>query len=66
MEGDFQLGPWLVRPNLNSATCNGTSNRLTPKAMEVLVCLAQQAGDDPLEAVADEERHQAEEMEEER
>lgn len=45
MEGDFQLGPWLVRPNLNTATCNGTSNRLTPKAVEVLVCLAQHAGE---------------------
>jgi TolB-like protein/DNA-binding winged helix-turn-helix (wHTH) protein/Tfp pilus assembly protein PilF len=45
VEGHFQLGPWLVRPNLNSASRNGTSKRLTPKAMEVLVCLAQHAGE---------------------
>jgi len=41
----FQLGPWLIRPSLNTAVRNGTTNRLTPKAMAVLVCLAEHAGE---------------------
>lgn len=41
MEGDFRLGPWIVRPSLNSISRNGTNLHLEPKAMEVLVCLAQ-------------------------
>jgi TolB-like protein/DNA-binding winged helix-turn-helix (wHTH) protein/Tfp pilus assembly protein PilF len=43
--GRFQLGPWLIRPSLNTAVRNGTTNRLTPKAMAVLVCLAEHAGE---------------------
>src|SRR5271166_1037749 len=43
--GHFQLGPWLIRPSLNTAVRNGTTNRLTPKAMAVLVCLAEHAGE---------------------
>lgn len=45
MEGDFRLGSWLVQPSLNNATRNGTKQRLTPKAMQVLVCLADHAGE---------------------
>ena len=44
MHQDFQLGPWLVRPSLNSISRNGNHLRLEPKAMEVLVCLAQSGG----------------------
>jgi len=45
VEGHFELGPWLVQPSLNAAVRNGTTNHLTPKAMAVLVCLAQRAGE---------------------
>jgi DNA-binding winged helix-turn-helix (wHTH) protein len=41
---DFNLGPWVVRPTLNSVSRNGHSIRLEPKAMEVLVCLARHDG----------------------
>ena len=44
MQQDFQLGPWLVQPSLNSISRNGSHLRLEPKAMEVLVCLAQHEG----------------------
>src|SRR6266550_698529 len=47
---DFRVGPWLVRPSLNSISQNGTSDRVERKVMEVLVCLAEHAG----EAVAKE------------
>jgi len=43
--GHFKLGPWLVQPSLNAVVRNGTTSRLTPKAMEVLVCLAQHASE---------------------
>ena len=45
MEGHFRLGPWLVQPSLNSVSRNDTSVHLTPKVMEVLVCLAEHAGE---------------------
>jgi len=45
LERHFRLGPWLVKPSLNIAVRNGTTSRLTPKAMEVLVCLAEHAGE---------------------
>ena len=45
MEGRFRLGPWLVHPSINSAVRDGTTRRLTPKAIEVLICLAQHAGE---------------------
>lgn len=41
---EFRVGPWLVQPSLNAITQNGTTVHLQPKVMEVLVCLAQQAG----------------------
>ena len=44
MDQDFQLGPWVVRPTLNSVSRNGDNIRLEPKVMEVLACLAQADG----------------------
>ena len=44
MEGDFQVGPWLIEPSLNAVSHNGESIHLAPKVMGVLVCLAQHAG----------------------
>jgi len=45
VDGDFKVGPWLIKPSLNSITQNGTSNRVERKVMEVLVCLAEHAGE---------------------
>ena len=45
MSDDFRVGPWLVKPNLNTISRNGTTARLEPKVMEVLVCLAAHAGE---------------------
>jgi TolB-like protein/DNA-binding winged helix-turn-helix (wHTH) protein len=45
LNGDFQVGPWLVQPSLNNVSQNGTSNRLEPKVMQVLVCLAEHKGE---------------------
>ena len=45
MTGSFQLGAWCVEPALNTISKNGTTTRLEPKVMEVLVCLAQQPGE---------------------
>ena len=45
MNGDFRVGSWLVQPSRNTISQNGTSNRLEPKVMEVLVCLADHGGE---------------------
>jgi TolB-like protein/Tfp pilus assembly protein PilF len=45
VNGDFRVGPWLVAPSLNSISCKGTTIRLEPKVMEVLVCLARHPGE---------------------
>ena len=45
MEGKFQLGSCLVDPALNVVSWNGTTVHLEPKVMEVLLCLAEHAGD---------------------
>lgn len=45
MNGDFRVGPWLVCPSLNSISCKGRTVRLELKAIEVLLCLAQHAGE---------------------
>jgi DNA-binding winged helix-turn-helix (wHTH) protein len=45
MDQDFRLGPWVIRPSLNGIVLNGVIARLEPRAMEVLVCLAEHAGD---------------------
>jgi TolB-like protein/DNA-binding winged helix-turn-helix (wHTH) protein len=45
VHNDFRVGPWLVRPSLNTISQNGTSNRVEPKMMAVLVCLAEHTGE---------------------
>lgn len=45
MEGDFHLGDFRVEPRLNAVSRNGTTVRLQPKIMQVLLCLAQHAGE---------------------
>ena len=40
----FRLGPWLVRPEMGTVGCNGETSHVSPKAMEVLVCLARRQG----------------------
>lgn len=44
MAGHFQLGSWLVQPDLNATVRDGKAIHLTPKVMGVLVCLAEHAG----------------------
>lgn len=44
MEG-FRIATWLIEPRLNTVSRNGATTRLEPKVMEVLVCLAQRAGE---------------------
>ena len=41
----FFLGPWLVEVPLNRVHCNGKTIQLEPKMMQVLVCLAEAAGE---------------------
>jgi DNA-binding winged helix-turn-helix (wHTH) protein/tetratricopeptide (TPR) repeat protein len=42
---DFLIGPWLIKPRLNSVSCNGSKVQLEPKVMGVLVSLARHAPD---------------------
>src|SRR5215470_4086544 len=44
LDGDFRIGEWLVRPALNQISRNGTNARIEPKAMRVLVYLAEHPG----------------------
>jgi len=44
VNSDFRVGPWTARPSINSLSQNGTSARLEPKVMEVLVRLACEPG----------------------
>jgi len=44
VEGDFTIGQWLVSPALNQIASNGKRTRVEPKAMQVLVQLAQAEG----------------------
>jgi TolB-like protein/DNA-binding winged helix-turn-helix (wHTH) protein/tetratricopeptide (TPR) repeat protein len=44
VRGEFRVGAWMVDPSLNSVSCDGTTVRLEPKVMQVLVCLAENAG----------------------
>ena len=39
------MGEWLVRPQLNELSHNGQTQRVEPKIMDVLVCLASHAGE---------------------
>ncbi len=43
--GPFRLGQWLVEPRLNRLTRDGESIQIELKIMDVLVCLAEHAGD---------------------
>ena len=45
MNADFRVGSWVVKPSLNTVSCNGMTARLEPKVMEVLVCLAEHPGE---------------------
>jgi DNA-binding winged helix-turn-helix (wHTH) protein len=45
VSGDFRVEPWLVKPSLNIISRTGTTARLEPKVMEVLMCLASHAGE---------------------
>ena len=45
MNSCFQVGEWLVEPDLHSVCRNGQTLHLQPKVMQVLVCLAQHAGE---------------------
>ena len=45
MDGNFRVGQWLVQPQLNLIQGPGGDTPVEPKAMDVLVCLAKQAGE---------------------
>jgi DNA-binding winged helix-turn-helix (wHTH) protein/TolB-like protein len=45
MEGDFRLGEWLIRPQLNTVQGDSGTIRLEHKFMLVLVCLAGRPGE---------------------
>jgi TolB-like protein/DNA-binding winged helix-turn-helix (wHTH) protein len=45
LASSFRVGSWVVEPSLNIISSNGRTIRLEPKVMEVLVCLAQHAGE---------------------
>ncbi len=42
---EFRVGDWLVEPNLNRIAAAGKEISLEPKAIEVLLCLAKNAGE---------------------
>src|SRR6266496_2579393 len=44
LEPAFRISEWLVTPSLNQISRNGTSARVEPKAMRVLVYLAEHPG----------------------
>jgi DNA-binding winged helix-turn-helix (wHTH) protein len=43
--GPFHVGGWLVEPSLNRLSRGDTTIQLELKVMDVLVCLAQRAGE---------------------
>jgi Tol biopolymer transport system component/DNA-binding winged helix-turn-helix (wHTH) protein len=45
LDGNFRVGQWLVQPQLNLIQGPGGGTSVEPKAMDVLVCLAKQAGE---------------------
>jgi TolB-like protein/DNA-binding winged helix-turn-helix (wHTH) protein len=45
MVPDLHVGPWLARPGTNSIIRRGHTYRVTPKAMDLLVCLAKRRGE---------------------
>jgi TolB-like protein/DNA-binding winged helix-turn-helix (wHTH) protein/Flp pilus assembly protein TadD len=44
LDGDFKIGEWLVSPALNQIFRNGSTARVEPKSMQVLVYLAEHPG----------------------
>jgi TolB-like protein/Flp pilus assembly protein TadD len=44
LDGSFRIGEWLVTPALNQIGSNGSATRVEPKAMQVLVYLAEHPG----------------------
>jgi DNA-binding winged helix-turn-helix (wHTH) protein/tetratricopeptide (TPR) repeat protein len=44
MRGNFSVGEYFVSPSLNSISRFGATSHIEPKAMHVLVCLAENAG----------------------
>ncbi len=45
IEAQFRVGEWLVEPSLNRISRNGVTVQLELKAMDVLLCLADHAGE---------------------
>ncbi len=43
-KNDLRIGTWQVQPRLNRVTGNKRTTRITPKAMQVLLCLTEQPG----------------------
>jgi TolB-like protein/DNA-binding winged helix-turn-helix (wHTH) protein/Flp pilus assembly protein TadD len=41
LHGDFRIGPWLIRPQLHTIALEGRVSHIEPKAMQVLVYLAE-------------------------
>src|SRR5215475_7260917 len=44
VQGEFKLGDWLVSPAINLISKNGDGTRVEPKAMQVLLYLAEHPG----------------------
>jgi DNA-binding winged helix-turn-helix (wHTH) protein/Tol biopolymer transport system component len=44
VDGDLQIGRWLVQQQLNAIRAGRKTTRIEPKAMEVLLCMARHAG----------------------
>lgn len=45
MSSRFRLGAWIIQPGQNAISRNGTTIRLEPKMVEVLLCLAEHSGE---------------------
>ena len=45
MKGDFRVGNWLVHPDLDRIESNGESRSIQPRVMDVLIFLAEHAGE---------------------
>src|SRR6266567_2595813 len=45
MADALRVGDWFVEPQLNNISANGNTIRVEPKIMQVLVCLAEHAGE---------------------
>jgi TolB-like protein/DNA-binding winged helix-turn-helix (wHTH) protein/Flp pilus assembly protein TadD len=43
LKGDFRIGKWLVQPQMNTLQASGRTKHVEPKAMQVLVYLAEHA-----------------------